>query len=245
MADKVKVFRDLTFKGVASHNPNVKGPLQEELIHLHDHFLQKTLDTTFLWTTYTTGATGSTVAISTAQGGLARFTTGSVDDDSCALASEIIFSGTKKAFIEVRLTLNDVSGTGVFVGFSDAKNEANNSLAIHYPSGTLTTVATNAAGFVIDADYLTSSIMCCSVKADVDTTPVDTAVDWADGGTKTLRVELDGTTAIFFLNGTAVARIASSVTAATLLCATVQAITRANDGSNTVDVDRVDIWQVE
>ena len=92
--------------------------------------------------------------------------------------------------------------------------------------------------------------MCASVKAGTDTTPVDMAVDWADGEAKTLRVELDvDGNATFILDPGSVsekrAYIASAITDSTLLCATVQAITRANDGSNTVRVKAYDAWQDE
>lgn len=233
----------LAFVGAGLHKQNVEGPLQEKMVHFHTHFLHDTLPTDD-WLA-TLNGTGETIAINVAQGGRCRISTGTVDDDSCMVSLSIIFSGTKKAVCEVRVTINDVSGTGLFVGFSDARSEVNGSLAIHYPADVLTTVATDAAGFVIDADHATSSIMCASVLNGTDTTPVDTGTDWADGETKVLRVELDSTTAIFYLDGVAKASIASSVTAATLLCFTIQAITRANDGANTIDIDRVDVWQDE
>jgi hypothetical protein len=86
--------------------------------------------------------------------------------------------------------------------------------------------------------------MCVSSAGGTDTTPVDSGVDWADGETKTLRVEVDSDgAALYILDGAVVAKIADSVTAATLLCPTVQAITRANDGANTVRVHSYDAWQ--
>lgn len=243
MATSLILNRHLRFRGDAERTENVLGPMMEKMRHDWDRFTGITLDTTNRWATSVPG-TGDTIAISEVQGGSALITTGSVDDDSCMMAGAIIHSGDKLAIVEFRITITDVSGTGLFVGFSDAKSEANNSIAIHYPADSLTTVATNAAGFVIDADHTASLIMCASVKADVDTTPVSTTVTWADGETKVLRVILDSDgAAMFILDGTVRAKIASSVTAATLLCPTVQAITRANDGSNTVRVHSYDAWQ--
>lgn len=235
--------RLLRLRGDAEYAANIVGPLQEQKRHDCDRFTGIALDTTNRWAISVPG-TGDTIVISEVQGGSVLITTGSVDDDSCMLAGAIIYSAAKLAVVEFRITITDVSGTGLFVGFSDAKLEVNNSIAIHYPADVLTTVATNAAGFVIDADHATSSIMCAGVKADVDVTPVDTTVDWADGETKTLRVILDADGgAVFVLDGAVKAYIANAVTASTLLCPTVQAITRANEGGDTVRVRSYDAWQ--
>ena len=242
MPSNVTIDRQLILRGDAIYDHNLLGPLQEKKRHDSDRFTGIALDTTNRWATSVPGSS-DTIAISEVQGGSALITTGTVDDNSCMLASAIVYSGTKKVIVEFRVTITDVSGTGVFVGLSDAKSESNNSIAIHYPADSLTTVATNAAGFVIDADHATSSIMCASVIADSDTTPVDTGVDWTDGQTRRLRILLDGTQAIFAIDGNVVASISTAITAATLLCATVQAITRDNDGANTVRVHSYDAWQ--
>ena len=245
----VKVQRYLDFRnGRAKHHWNVLGPMNQKMVRLEDYFTGVSLDTS-KWATSLPGSS-DTIAINEQQGGACRLTTGTADNDSCMLASAIIFSGTKKAIVEADITITDVTGTGLFVGFSDAKSEANGSLAIHYPVNSLTTVATDAAGFVIDADHSTSSVMVASVQNGSDTTPVDLAVDWGDGERRTLRVELDSTSAYFYMwdsDGTFLlptsGHLADSVTAATLLCVTVQAITRANDGANTVDVHSIKVWE--
>ena len=240
----LNIDRQIEFRN-KTHASNVVGEMQERKRHDWDRFARPTLDTTNLWTTYTTGTTGpATVAISEIQGGICLITTGTADDDSVAMAKPIIYSADKKAIVEFNVYITDVSGTGLFVGFSDAKNEANGNLPIHYPVDVLTAVATNAVGYVIDADHATSSIMCCGVKAGVLATADDTDIDWADGETKTLRVELDvDGNAAFYVDGNNVGYVANAVTDSTLLCPTVQAITRANDGANTVRVKAYDAWQ--
>ena len=251
MPSNLIIDRFLRFRGDSQHEANVTGLMQEKKRHDYDRFTGITLDTTNRWATSVPG-TSDSIAISEVQGGSALITTGTADNDSCMLAGAIIYSGDNLAVVEFRITITDVSGTGVFVGFSDAKSEANNSLAIHYPADSLTTVASNAAGFVIDADHTSSLIMCASVADDSDTTPVSTGVTWTDGQTKNLRVfvdteettdDTDSGFATFVLDGDVVAKIKESVTSATLLCPTVQAITRAGDGSNTVRVHSFDAWQ--
>jgi hypothetical protein len=242
MSNEVKVGRKLVFgPGVAGHRPNIEGPMLEEGNHLRDDFTGVTLDSN-KWATSVPGTMDS-IAISEVAGGECLITVGSADNDSAMLSTAIIWNGTIEAKAEARVLITDVSGTGVFVGFSDAKSESNNSIAIHYAGDSLTTEASTAVGFVIDADHATSSIMLASVDGDSDGTPVDTGVDWEDTEVRDLRVELDASgNATFYIDGTSAGYIASAVTAGTLLCFTVQAITRANDGSNTVRVRRVDVW---
>jgi hypothetical protein len=233
--------------GDANHDSNLSGNLKEYKRHTAYLFDGLALDTTNDWAV-TNDGTGDSIAISEVQGGSCLITTGSVDDDSNKMATPIIYSGTKNAVFEAKIKISDVSGTALFVGFSDAKTEANNSIAIHYASDTLTSVATDAVGFVCDSDSATagaSMIMCEGVKNGTDETSVSTGTTWADGETKTLRVELVGDEATFYLDGVRLGYMDNALTATTLMCFTVQAMTRANDGSNTVYVYRVDIWQDE
>ena len=243
MSSSMRIDRNIEIRGDAGLTANILGHLKEKKRHDSDRFTGIALDTTNRWAVSVPG-TSDTIAISEVQGGSVLITTGTGDDDSCMLAGAIIYSGDKAAVMEFRITITDVSGCGVFVGFSDAKSESNTSIAIEYPADSLTTVADDAAGFVIYADHATSSIMCASTAATVDTTPIDTGVDWADGETRTLRVILDTDgSATFVIDGDVVAKIADSITASTLLCPTVQAITRAADGANTVRVRSYDAWQ--
>ena len=246
MPRNLNISKELEFIGDATHGKNIQGEMFEKKRHDWDRFTGIALDTTNRWATSLPG-TSDTIAISEVQGGSALITTGTVDDDSCMLASAIIYSASKKAVCEWRIYIPNVSGVALFVGFSDAKSESNNSIAIHYASDTLTTVASNGAGFVIDPDSTTkgaSQIQCEGVKANSDATGVDTGIAWADGEIKTLRVELDGDdNAIFYVDGVLVGRVADAVTSTTLLCATVQAMTRANEGAAVPQVRSYDAWQ--
>lgn len=245
MSVTVIVGKELQFDGgVSRHKANVAGSMLEKRVHFQDNFTQEVINGD-VWTS-TVGGTSDTIAISETAGGSLLLTTGSTDNDASHLGGAIIWNAAKKASIEVRVTITDVSGTNLFVGFSDAKSEGAALTAISYPGNTLTSTATNAVGFVIDADHATSSIMCEGVKANTDATSVDSGTDWADGETKTLRVELDTDgSAQFYLDGSGVGYVADAVTAATLLCVAVQAQTRAGDGANTVRIHRIDAWADE
>jgi len=245
MPSNMILDRRLRFRGDAERDDNVRGPMKEEKRHNVYRFDGIALDVTNDWARSVPG-TSDTIAISeTVAGGSVLMTTGTADNDSCFLSSAITYLGDKNGEMEARITITDVTGTALFVGFSDANSESNGQIALQYPAGTFTSTATDAAGFVVDADHATSSIMCASSQASGgDTTPVDTGVDWADGETKTLRVKmLADDNAQFILDGDVVAQIPTSITSATLMCLTVQAMTRANDGSNTVRVHSIDTWQ--
>ncbi len=242
----LKIGGSIETTGDAKHRLNLKGSWGEVRRHDFDRFDRITLDTTNLWASYTTGATSATTAISEVQGGSCLFTTGTADNDSQALAKPLIYSGTKLAAVEWRVKITDVSGTAVYVGFSDAKYETNGLIAVAYTDAAVVYTATDCVGFSIDADHTSaSSIICVGNKAGTPGTAVDTEVDWADGETKVLRVELDDDDANFYLDGVPIGHIEAAVTAATLLCPILQTMTRANDGANTVYAYRYDAWQDE
>jgi hypothetical protein len=252
LSQNVIVERALEFKGGGDHTANVTGNMLEKKIH-YCYRPGLAMDTTNDFAVSVPG-TGDTIAVSEVQGGSWLITTGSVDNDSCMMATPIIFSGTKNAVGEARVKISDVSISGIYVGFSDAKSESNGLMAITYKDDALVTTATDAAGFVCDADSTTlgtSSLLCCGVDSDADATTADTGINWADGETKTLRVELSknssgtSTTARFYVDGVQKGIVTSACTAATLQCFTVQAVTRANGGSGTTYVTRIDIWQDE
>jgi hypothetical protein len=249
MPREIFIDERIEMRGTAKYTPNMDGHVMEKKRHSVDLFDRIALDTTNRWASYTTGATGATIAISEVQGGSCLLTTGTADEDTCHVAGAIIFTADYEASVEWRVKITDVSGTALFVGFSDAKSEGNGTLPLDYGTAGLDTfrsTASNAVGFVIDADHATSSIMCASCKANSDTTPVDTGIDWADGETKRLRVILDvDGNAIFLIDGDVVARIASAITDSTLLCPIVGAKTQANDGANTIYLYRYDAWQNE
>lgn len=234
--DKLLWFRD-------TRKANVRGPMMEEQRHRFDRFDGIALDNTNDWAVTVPG-TSDSIATSETVGGSVLMTTGTADNDSCFLSSAIIYNGTKDVIIEWRITITDVTGTAVFVGLSDAKSEANGAIALQYPGDSFTSTADDVAGFVIDADHDSSLIVAASSKATSDTTPVSSGITWTDGQTKTLRLHIDTTgAATFYVDGDDVAHIDAAVTTDDLKTATVQAMTRAADGSNTVRVHSFDSWQ--
>jgi len=248
---QIAVNKYLDFRnGKAKHYYNVLGNMNRKNVVIEDFFTGIALDTTNKWAVSVPGSSDS-IAISEVSGGSVLMTTGTADNDSCMISSAIIFEPAKNPWFEIDLTITDVTGTALFAGFSDAKSESNNSIAIHYDGDSLTSAASDAAGFVVDADHATSSIMCCTVNDDTDGTADDSGIDWTDGVNYVLRGELnsDGD-AVFYLweaDGTkgltSVGYTASAVTTSDLYCVTVQAMTRANDGANTVRIHSIKAGQ--
>ena len=238
----------IEMRGTGNRTHNMDGNWMEKRRHRFDCFDRIALDTTNQWASDTADSTAGSIAISEVQGGSCLMTSGTGDEDTIHLASPIIYSADYEATVEWKIKISDVSGCAVFAGFSDAKSEDGYN-PLDYGTGgadTFTSTADDAVGFVIDADHASSSIMCASCKATVDTTPVDTGLDWADNQTKRLRVSLnaDGD-ATFYVDGESVGYIDSAITEDDLLCAIVSVKTQANDGANTVYVYRNDTWQNE
>jgi hypothetical protein len=245
MSQVIKVDRKIDFQNNAAHASNVYGNMKEARKHFHDGFYGDTLSTDN-WLA-TLDGTGDTIAVTSVSGGAALITTGSGDTETTSMAGPTIWSGTKKACAEARITITDVSGCAVFFGLTDATYEAATYLPIDYSGNALRTTASNGTGFVIDSASTTlgtSHILCTGVTANSDATTKDTAITWADTEIKTLRLELDSTTARFWVDGVSVGTVALATTAATLLCVFIGVANR-EAAANTVYVHRVDVWQDE
>jgi hypothetical protein len=244
MSHIVRVGKEIEFVNDAEHAANISGSMLEKRVHFSDNFTQEAINAD-VWTSTVDGS-GDSIAISETAGGSLLFTTGTVDNDASHLGGAIIWNAVTESVLEARVTIDDVSQSAVFVGFSDAKSESAALLAIGYQGDTLTTTATDVVGFIIDADSSTiaaSTAILAGSKNGTDATPVSSGIVWADGETKDLRIELnaDGS-ANGYIDGVGVGYIADAVTAATLMCATVQVQTRAAGSGETIRLHRIDVW---
>jgi len=167
-------------------------------------------------------------------------TTGTGDAEAQFLATALNWEDDMHARCEARIKIATVANTHIFFGFSDATSETTPATPIDYDGGAKAAIAAVATGFVVDADYLSSSIMCSGVGA----TDVDSGVDWTDGVWHNLRIELTpDADAFFYVDGTSVAHLASAIaTSGTALCMMICASTRDTGGKH-VHVDRWDAWQ--
>jgi len=238
----VYVDDELIFKAQASLDDNIEGNPSTKRMCSVDSYDQVALDVT---NDYVQTLDGTNDAGALAGGGTPGFkgTTGTADNEVSFLGTALIFDITQKPEIETKLEITDVSGTIVFWGFSDANTETSPAASIDADGGTVTAAATDAVGFVIDADLGTSSLYCASVNTGATPQTADTAIDWTDGQAKRLRVALDASgNARFFVDGIQKGYIASAV-ADVPLCEIKNYGTRANDGSNTVYFRYLKKWQ--
>ena len=242
MSQQVNVSKSLKFHGDAANSANIFGNPSFEKMVLCDDFTAVAIDTTNDYVS-TLGGTGDAVAITGAGAHTVTLTTGTVDNEVSFLGSQLIFDIDKNPVIETKVTITDVSGTSFYFGFSDANTETTPASTIDYADATLAAAATDAAGFVVDADKSSSLMYMATIATGGSVAGATTGVTWTDGQTKTLRVALNSEgDAFFWVDGVLKGIVQSAVTDVPL-CFIYNYGTRANDGSNTVVVDYIKAWQ--
>ncbi len=206
-----------------------------------DDFTGIALDSTNDWTV--AGVNGGTAALIATDGGAMQITTGAADNDDVDVASSIIWRADKNCVMEVRWRQNDVDGTAINLGFSDATGEAADLIAFTFDTVTLTSTASNAVLLFQDPDATTNAIRCAGVKANQDTAVVASEATLGDAVIHTGRVECeaDGTTS-FYVDNILLQRVADAVTATTPLCIYLAVINREGF-VNTLDILQVRAWQ--
>ncbi|KKM94028.1 hypothetical protein LCGC14_1202460 [marine sediment metagenome] len=240
----VYVDSELIFKAGATNKVNIIGNPNPERMTSVDWFDQTAINLTNDYTS-TLGGANDAVALTAGGTNGVTLTTGTGDNEVSFLAGGLIFDITQEPEIESKVEMTDVSGTFAYFGFSDAVLEATPIATIDGAGGTHEAGATDAVGFVIDADFETSSIYLVSVKTGGAVQAVDTGLAYADGEAKRLKVALDSSgNARGYVDGIQVAYIASAV-ADVALCAIYNYGTRAADGSNTVIARHLKKWQNE
>lgn len=125
-----------------------------------------------------------------------------------------------------RLKISAITNVAIFVGFSDQVSALEEAASL---SGTtFTTNATDAAGFLFDTAATTDTIRCVGVKAGVDATDVDTALEFVADTYIILGVRLstDGH-ATFLVNDSAVAYVEDAVTTTVALAPYIGVCARA------------------
>jgi len=242
---EVKVGRELDFVGRAEFNPNVKGNFSTERMCSVDWFDQTALDVTYGYTQTLGGTNDLGALVASGEHGF-KGTCGDTDNEVSFLATGLIFDITQSPEIEAKIKITNVSGTVVYFGFSDATSETTPAATIDADGGTLTNAATDAAGFVIDADLGTSSIYSASVNnqsAGGTVQSVDSTIDWGDNESKILRVKLDSSgNATFYVDGVAKGYLALAV-ADVPLCATLNYGQRAGEANQLVYMRYLKKWQ--
>lgn len=113
-----------------------------------------------------TGTSGATVAPLAINGGAARFTLGGDDADAAALFGPLAFEVDEATTVEIfcRIRSSDADKSSIFFGLSDAVTDT---VIIEDEDGTLNTVATDAAGLLLEGEQDTTW-QTVGVDTDVD-----------------------------------------------------------------------------
>jgi len=216
---QARISREIEFVGDANQEANVKGNLLPKRMCSVDYFETPIITVgTVTSSPYTVTAAGTSASVAASAGGVigVTFTTGT-DDNAIAYlaATPLVFDISQNPAIETKINITDVTGSVVFFGFSDALTETTPAATIDYADGTLAAAATDAVGFVIDADKASSAVYCASIATggSVTATAAAPSTVWTDGQSKTLRVELDSSgNAKFYIDGALVNYTATAVT---------------------------------
>jgi hypothetical protein len=233
-----KISRAVQFVGAANNKDNVEGNPSFNRMVICDDFNCVTIDATNDYTV-TVAGTNDAVAVSNTPGagGWVSMLSGDTDDEVCYMATPLIFDISKNPVCEARVQLSDVSQTSFFFGFSDAITESTPDSTIDYADATLAAIATDAVGFVIDADKLTSTIYAAAIATGGSVGATTTGLMATDSTTLVLRVALNSSgDAEFSVNGVIKVCTQTAVTDVPL-CVMFNAGTRDNGGGDAVYID--------
>jgi len=191
---------------------------------------------------YTVNAdTGGTTEIAEDSNGILRLANDGTNGDINNVFTAELWkpSASGPLIFEARVRASSLS-TGIFVGLTD-DNDADE-VPIDLDTGTLTTTASDAVGFVLDSQETAATWFMCSVKANTD--GAQTAATAGPNALavastyQTLKVVLnaDGD-ALFFINGKQVGSREACVTTSVALCGAVAQL--ASGTASNVDVDYI------
>ena len=217
-------------------------PLPDKTI-LFNHFLGDIL--TDEWAP--SGDNGGTEAITAGSGGKVTCTTGATLSDRSILASELNWYANKNCGMFAKVKLSSIAAISAFVGFSDAKTEANDLIQFSYSGTTLTDTASDAAGWLFDTDstndYWNMVNTAGNTEAVQETTTAPVADTYAIVG---VTFKWDGTSstadATFWYNGAQVGFKASAITAATALTPILAVINRTT-AAKVLSTDWILVYQ--
>lgn len=180
--------------------------------------------------------------------GCLKMTTHTDDHDTASIAGPVLgWLPSQDPVIEVRAAVEDITNTGIFIGFSDAINEANQECPIYRAHGDAawTTTATDAVGLVFDPHQATPVVTAHAVKNNTDATPISSGVALVNTTFATFRVHLvdDGSKvkAVFYLDGTYIGEIADCITRTVAITPFVAVLTRAAAGHYAL-IDYIKVW---
>lgn len=142
-------------------------------------------------------------------------------------------------FAEARFKTSVVTNIAYFFGFTDQTSALEMPINSAASADTITTNASDAAGFMFDTSMTTDDLWLVGVAADTDATKQDSLAVPVLATYQTLRVELSTTgVATFYRNGSQIGTAMSgAVTATVLLTPVLAGFNRTTSGVPTIEVD--------
>lgn len=165
------------------------GHVENDAIVLKDDFLGDTLDANLWSSVADTGCTAAAIVVQ--RGGGIDLITDATDEDRVDFAGEIIWRPANGLIFETRLKVSDITNVAINAGFSDAKSEAAQTIAANLATTTFTTTASNAALWLFDTDATTDTWRGIGVKADTDSTAVNSSIAPVNDTYQRFRIEID------------------------------------------------------
>lgn len=240
MSQQVKCSRSLQFVGDADEYYNIEGNPSHKKMVIEEYWLDDT--TSALWTE-TLGGTNDDIAPTA--GGVPGLTllSGDTDDEVSFLGTALIFDISNNPVIECKVRITDISQTSFYFGFSDANTETTPASTIDYAGGTLAAAATDAAGFVSDADKGSSLFYAAHIKTGGSVAAASATILPTDSTSNILRVKADSSGNVtWYINGVARYYKATALTDVPL-CAIFNFGTRDNGGGDAVYAYYFKAWQ--
>ena len=193
-----------------------------------------------------TGSNGSVVTptVNSQASGVVRLTTGAGTSSMAVNGVQLHRFLTWKASpghlaMECRLNLSAITNMAVFVGFTDQVASLEMPINSASSADTITTTATDAAGFMFDTAMTTTKWWLTGVANDTDGTHISSGTAPVAATFQVLRVQLDTAgNATYWINGTQVGQVALAVTPTVLLTPFVGGFTRTTAAQN-IDVDYI------
>ena len=239
MPRELKISESIEFRQGANYRPNILGNLSSKRMCVADWFWYDSQ------ANYTVTLDGTNDAVAAIGGGIPGLSllSGDTDDQVGYMGTGLIFDISQAPFIETKVRITDVSQTSFFFGFSDANTESTPDSTIDYADATLAAKATDACGFVSDADKSSSLFYAASIATGGAVGATSTGITPADATYKVLGLGLDTSgNASYYIDGELVAYRASAVTDVPL-CAIFNFGTRDNGGGDAVYVTYLKMWQ--
>ena len=236
----MQIGKEIKFIDAADVQENVEGNFNLEKVTLYDDFLGDAIDGSWA----ADADTGGACAIVAAAGGVCRLTTDITDADRIMLSHELNWYPAKNCVMEARITVSLITTVSIFVGFTDAKAEAAQTMPFAQTDAVLTDTCTNGVGFLFDTNATTDVWNYVQTNAGTQTTTgLAATYDPVALTYQTFLVAVDTVgNATFYINGNPVGFVAEAVATTSAFTPNVS-MQNKSGAIHYVNVDYIKCWQ--